>query len=201
MALWTQPQNREIRGTVTICAVTGSGLSARSECDWLSADEIESPEPWVRGFTTARLQRILPERIPEHSGTMCFKKKKKAAHSRRCEKKGKHTRKMKQDDRDTKYQRMAGLDLVVDLFSVTFESSKPQDWANGCFDPKLSEGQPAIPSKLMQLYGIKKVRKVGDPGGEWAGVTEQVALEPVQWCVDQSGNRWTDRSHLQASPG
>lgn len=35
-----------------------------------------------------------------------------------------------------------------------------------CFDPKLSEGQPAIASKLMQLYGIKKVRKVGDPGGE-----------------------------------
>lgn len=29
---------------------------------------------------------------------------------------------MKQDDRDTKYQGMAGLDLAVDLFSVTFES-------------------------------------------------------------------------------
>lgn len=64
---------------------------------------------------------------------------------------------MKQDDRDTKYQRMAGL-----------PSNPPYHRTEQmvCFDPKLSEGQPAIASKLMQLYGIKKVRKVGDPGGE-----------------------------------
>lgn len=116
MALRRQPQTGEILGMVTICAITGSGLSAQSECDWLSADEIESPEPWVRGFTTARLQRILPERIPEHLGTMCFWEKtdKKLLNpdgkgESMLEKRGKMT--------ETPHQRVAGSDWLWIYFS------------------------------------------------------------------------------------
>lgn len=53
---------------------------------------------------------------------------------------------MKEDDRDRKYQKRAGWDLLVDLFSVTFESCRPQDWAKYS-DLQLSEGPAAFPQK------------------------------------------------------
>lgn len=85
--------------------------------------------------TAEDITRAHPRTLGEH---VLVKKKKKKKLLNPDEKKGKTRWNEGRWQTDTKHQRMAGLDLVVDLFWATCQSSRPLEWAKYS-DLQLSE--------------------------------------------------------------